>query len=35
MWYDSWAMDLGLARAFAILNATWLELTEDEPEPRI
>ena len=29
MWYFSWILGLGLACAFAILNALWLEL--DEP----
>jgi cytochrome bd-I ubiquinol oxidase subunit X len=26
MWYFSWILGLGLACAFAILNAMWLEL---------
>lgn len=26
MWYFSWVLGLGLACAFAILNAMWLEL---------
>ena len=30
MWYFSWILGLGLACAFAILNAMWLELSEDE-----
>lgn len=33
MWYFSWVLGLGLACAFAILNAMWLELphvTEDD-----
>ncbi|MFT0532590.1 cytochrome bd-I oxidase subunit CydX [Castellaniella hirudinis] len=30
MWYFSWALGLGLACAFAILNALWHELNEDE-----
>jgi cyd operon protein YbgT len=30
MWYFSWVLGLGLACAFAILNAMWLEL-----DPRI
>ncbi|WP_322996276.1 cytochrome bd-I oxidase subunit CydX [Castellaniella sp.] len=30
MWYFSWALGLGLACAFAILNALWHELSEDE-----
>lgn len=30
MWYFSWILGLGLACAFAILNAMWLEL-----DPRV
>jgi cyd operon protein YbgT len=30
MWYFSWVLGLGLACAFAILNAMWLELEEAE-----
>lgn len=30
MWYFSWILGLGLACAFGILNAMWLELDEDE-----
>ena len=30
MWYFAWILGLGLACAFAILNAMWLEL-----DPRI
>lgn len=29
MWYFSWILGLGLACAFGILNAMWLEM--DEP----
>jgi cytochrome bd-I ubiquinol oxidase subunit X len=29
MWYFSWVLGLGLACAFAILNAMWFELVED------
>lgn len=29
MWYFSWILGLGLACAFAILNAMWLELDDD------
>ncbi len=29
MWYFSWVLGLGLAVAFGILNAMWLELAED------
>ncbi|MFQ6022963.1 MAG: cytochrome bd-I oxidase subunit CydX [Acidiferrobacterales bacterium] len=32
MWYFSWVLGLGLACAFAILNAMWYELMEDERE---
>ncbi|HEY6942670.1 cytochrome bd-I oxidase subunit CydX [Dokdonella sp.] len=42
MWYFSWILGLGLALAFAILNAMWFELAADaaahraaeEPPPR-
>ncbi len=30
MWYFSWILGLGLACAFGILNAMWLELDDDE-----
>ena len=29
MWYFSWVLGLGLACAFAILNAIWFELDAD------
>jgi cyd operon protein YbgT len=29
MWYFSWILGLGLASAFAILNAMWFELDAD------
>lgn len=29
MWYFSWILGLGLACAFAILNAMWLEIRDD------
>jgi cytochrome bd-I ubiquinol oxidase subunit X len=29
MWYFSWILGLGLACAFAILNAMWFELHAD------
>ena len=29
MWYFSWVLGLGLACAFAILNAMWFELMDD------
>jgi cytochrome bd-I ubiquinol oxidase subunit X len=28
MWYFSWVLGLGLACAFAILNAMWFEVME-------
>jgi cytochrome bd-I ubiquinol oxidase subunit X len=31
MWYFSWILGIGLACAFAILNAMWLELYEGAP----
>ncbi|MBN9000334.1 MAG: cytochrome bd-I oxidase subunit CydX [Rhizobiales bacterium] len=30
MWYFSWILGLSLACAFAILNAMWYELTDDD-----
>jgi len=30
MWYFSWVLGLGLACSFAILNAMWLELDQDQ-----
>jgi cyd operon protein YbgT len=30
MWYFSWVLGLGLACAFAILNAMWFEIREDD-----
>jgi cytochrome bd-I ubiquinol oxidase subunit X len=29
MWYFSWLLGLGLAVSFAVLNAMWLEIAED------
>lgn len=29
MWYFSWILGLGLACAFAVLNALWLELRRE------
>jgi cyd operon protein YbgT len=29
MWYFSWILGLGLALAFAVLNAMWFELRAD------
>lgn len=33
MWYFSWILGLGLACAFAILNAMWFELRERDAAP--
>ncbi len=33
MWYFSWILGLGLAGAFSILNALWLELSVDAKPP--
>lgn len=30
MWYFAWILGTGLACTFAILNAVWLELREEE-----
>jgi len=30
MWYFSWVLGLGLACAFAILNAMWFEIRDDD-----
>lgn len=32
MWYFSWILGIGLACAFAILNAMWFEMREDRIE---
>ena len=32
MWYFAWALGLPLAAAFAVLNAMWFELLEDDQE---
>ena len=32
MWYFSWILGTGLACAFAILNAMWLELRDNDDE---
>ncbi|WP_018267192.1 cytochrome bd-I oxidase subunit CydX [Methylosinus sp. LW4] len=32
MWYFSWILGLGLACAFGIINAMWLELEEYSEE---
>ncbi len=34
MWYFSWILGLPLAALFAVLNAMWFELTEDEATRR-
>jgi len=35
MWYFAWILGLGLAASFAILNAMWLELSDDELKKRL
>ncbi|AGN14098.1 TPA: cytochrome bd-I oxidase subunit CydX [Legionella pneumophila] len=30
MWYFSWILGTGLACVFAVLNAVWLELREED-----
>ncbi|HKE47569.1 MAG TPA: cytochrome bd-I oxidase subunit CydX [Rhodanobacteraceae bacterium] len=35
MWYFSWILGLGLACAFAILNAMWFELNADDEARRL
>lgn len=30
MWYFAWILGLPLAAAFAVLNAMWFELMDDE-----
>lgn len=35
MWYFSWVLGLGLACAFAILNAMRLKLSEDGNDPKV
>lgn len=32
MWYFSWILGLGLACSFAVLNALWLELDNDDDQ---
>jgi cyd operon protein YbgT len=32
MWYFSWVLGLGLACAFAILNAMWFEVMDDSTD---
>lgn len=32
MWYFAWILGLPLAAGFAVLNAMWLELKEDEKQ---
>ncbi|MEX0921685.1 MAG: cytochrome bd-I oxidase subunit CydX [Rhodovibrionaceae bacterium] len=34
MWYFAWILGTGLACAFAILNAMWLEIDEDDTARR-
>ena len=32
MWYFAWILGLPLAAIFAVMNAMWLELKEDEKQ---
>jgi cytochrome bd-I ubiquinol oxidase subunit X len=32
MWYFSWILGTGLALSFAVLNAIWYEIVEQQPE---
>ena len=34
MWYLTWVLGLSLAVSFAVLNAMWLELTDDDESNR-
>lgn len=34
MWYFAWLLGLPLAAAFAVLNAMWYELMEDDAAKR-
>lgn len=34
MWYFAWLLGLPLAVSFAVLNAMWFEMTEDQAERR-
>ncbi|PWR25064.1 cytochrome bd-I oxidase subunit CydX [Zavarzinia aquatilis] len=34
MWYFAWMLGLPLAAAFAVLNAMWYELVDDESAKR-
>ncbi|MCW0181674.1 cytochrome bd-I oxidase subunit CydX [Zavarzinia sp.] len=34
MWYFAWMLGLPLAAAFAVLNAMWYELVDDESPKR-
>ncbi|MDR3448934.1 MAG: cytochrome bd-I oxidase subunit CydX [Alphaproteobacteria bacterium] len=35
MWYFSWILGIGLACAFAILNALWFELDADKSADKL
>jgi cyd operon protein YbgT len=32
MWYFSWILGTGLALSFAVLNAIWYEIMEQQPD---
>lgn len=33
MWYFSWILGVSLACSFAILNAMWFEMRDDQVDP--
>ena len=35
MWYFSWILGLSLACAFAVLNAMWYEIREDNAKAKV
>ena len=34
MWYFSWVLGLGLASSFAVLNAMWYELKNEQDKKK-
>ena len=32
MWYFTWVLGLSLAASFAVLNAMWLEISDDDED---
>jgi cyd operon protein YbgT len=35
MWYFSWILGTGLALSFAVLNAIWYEIVEQQPHKAV